>query len=139
MVSDYREVILCLNTYGFPNDAHLFPTQDLLQQMSELQGYSATDHVIVWLWELLREFTEAQRCDFLRFVWSRSRMPVSSRGFGSARFKIQRDSRSVDYLPQSHTCFFKIDLPNYPSKAILREKLLLALRCRAIDTDHRVR
>ena len=35
-------------------------------------------------------------------------------------------------LPETHTCTREIHLPNYSSKAVLREKLLLAL---AHETD----
>lgn len=30
-------------------------------------------------------------------------------------------------LPQAHTCFGQIDLPNYETKQILRDKLVMAM------------
>ena len=36
-------------------------------------------------------------------------------------------STNVNALPIAHTCFGQLDLPNYPSKEILREKLTLAI------------
>lgn len=30
-------------------------------------------------------------------------------------------------LPTAETCFFNVNIPNYPSKKIMQEKLLLAI------------
>ena len=39
-------------------------------------------------------------------------------------------------FPQAHTCFFSIDMPNYPTDKIMREKLTVAITlCGEIDTD----
>ncbi len=44
--------------------------------------------------------------------------------------------RGDDYLPSAHTCFFTIDLPGYSSVAVMRSKLLYAIRqCAAIDCE----
>jgi E3 ubiquitin-protein ligase HUWE1 len=31
-------------------------------------------------------------------------------------------------LPTAHTCFNQLDLPEYPSEEVMREKLLIAIR-----------
>jgi len=36
-------------------------------------------------------------------------------------------------LPKSQTCFFILDLPAFPSLAILRHKLTIALECLDIN------
>jgi hypothetical protein len=33
----------------------------------------------------------------------------------------------VEKLPRAHTCFNQLDLPNYPTKEILIEKLTIAI------------
>jgi hypothetical protein len=33
----------------------------------------------------------------------------------------------IDQLPKSHTCFNQLDLPNYPTKEILKEKLRITI------------
>jgi len=39
-------------------------------------------------------------------------------------------------LPESHTCFFAVDLPNYETEEILEKKLLISIRfCGEIDND----
>jgi len=45
-------------------------------------------------------------------------------------------SRAKDSLPISHTCFFRIDLPDYTSEEILKKRLLYAIQfCGDIDAD----
>lgn len=42
------------------------------------------------------------------------------------------------HLPISHTCVFQLDVPDYSSADVMREKLLYAVRCcSAIDNDNR--
>ena len=44
------------------------------------------------------------------------------------------------YCPVSHTCFFTLDLPNYSSETICRERLLYAIHnCQDIDADETAR
>ena len=38
------------------------------------------------------------------------------------------DGRSLDNLPSAATCFQSMRMPRYPTKAILRQKLLLSVR-----------
>lgn len=48
---------------------------------------------------------------------------------GQQNFTIQRiRSREVTRLPVGHTCFNLFDLPEYPSKEILLERVLYAIK-----------
>jgi len=39
-------------------------------------------------------------------------------------------------FPEAHTCFFSLDMPNYPNDKIMREKFLGAITmCGEIDLD----
>ena len=63
----------------------------------------------------------------MRFVWGRSRLPLKGRSWPQT-FKIQRASGVSDtHLPVTHTCFFSIELPEYSSEEVMREKLLAAI------------
>ena len=71
------------------------------------------------------------RTSFLQFVTGTSRVP--SEGFkalqgynGLQKFNIHKDFH-IDHLPRAHTCFNQLDLPAYPSKEILIEKLTFAI------------
>ncbi|KAK4359158.1 hypothetical protein RND71_021387 [Anisodus tanguticus] len=46
---------------------------------------------------------------------------------GSQKFQIHKAYGSPDHLPSAHTCFNQLDLPEYPSKEHLEERLLLAI------------
>ena len=46
---------------------------------------------------------------------------------GPQRFSIHRQHADDAKLPSAHTCFNQLDLHEYSSKEILRERLLLAI------------
>ncbi|KHN20342.1 E3 ubiquitin-protein ligase UPL2, partial [Glycine soja] len=46
---------------------------------------------------------------------------------GAERFQIHKAYGSSDHLPSARTCFNQLDLPEYPSKQHLEERLLLAI------------
>jgi len=112
---------------------------EFLKENTKYQsGFSASDEHVLMLWEVLGSFNHKQRQEFLRFVWGRSRLPVSSTDF-SQKFVILSCHHNTDgTLPISHTCFFQLELPRYSSPAVMREKLLYAItNCMAIDGDFR--
>ncbi|KNC55091.1 HECT domain containing 3 [Thecamonas trahens ATCC 50062] len=105
------------------------------------KGVSADSPHVVLFWQVMEnEFSDAERRLFLRFVWGRSRLPSSSAAFDE-KFKIQAfvldDGDDADrHLPQSHTCFFSINLPPYSTAAVMAQRIRYAMtNCRAIDTD----
>ena len=46
----------------------------------------------------------------------------------------KRRGASEFSLPQTDMCFFKVYFPEYPSKKVMKEKLVLAIRT-AVDID----
>jgi hypothetical protein len=111
---------------------------NILKKHTIYEGYNISSREIKDFWAILTSFTKKEKSNYIRFVWGRSRLPVSEEKFTSP-MKIQKyvkSKRPDDYLPLSHTCFFSIELPPYSSKSIMREKLLYAItHCYAIDTD----
>ena len=77
----------------------------------------------------------------LQFVTGTSGVP--SRGFGVLqgndgnikKFAIHGVDRNVYVYPRAHTCFNRIDLPNYSSKKELYEKLKQAITMSAVGFD----
>ena len=107
---------------------------DLLKSCTEYDNYSESDQNIVWFWEVMREFSQNDRKAYLRFTWGRNRLPLSKEGF-KQKMKIARGGRD-NSLPMSHTCFFKLDLPNYSSKEVMKQRISYAIyNCIAIDGD----
>ncbi|RDB16805.1 E3 ubiquitin-protein ligase TOM1-like [Hypsizygus marmoreus] len=99
---------------------------------TEYNGYTSSDPNIVWWWRALKSFNRDERAKVLSFATGTSRVPLS--GFvdlqgvqGVQRFSIHKAYGASDRLPQAHTCFNQIDLPQYTSYEMLRQQLLLAI------------
>ena len=110
---------------------------ELLREMSAYHGCRSDDVHVKYLWEILRSFSHEQRASFLRFVWGRSRLPLTHAEW-PCKFVVQafHNTPADSFLPVSHTCFFTLDLPAYSSVELMRSKLLYAMdNCQAIDTD----
>ena len=98
---------------------------------TDYRGYSENDEVIQWFWKCIREWDSEQKSRLLQFTTGTSRIPVN--GFkdlqgsdGPRRFTIEKagDKR---YLPKSHTCFNRVDLPPYQDFNTLEKKLGIAV------------
>ncbi|KAG5651874.1 hypothetical protein H0H81_007094 [Sphagnurus paluster] len=99
---------------------------------TEYNGYTSSDPNIVWWWRALKSFNRDERAKVLSFATGTSRVPLS--GFvdlqgvqGVQRFSIHKAYGESDRLPQAHTCFNQIDLPQYTSYEMLRKQLLMAI------------
>jgi len=102
-----------------------------LKANTEYHNYTPQSQQVVWLWKVLSEFTQEQRAWFLQFATGTSRVPVE--GFkgllgmrGSQKFSVHR-AFGADRLPSAHTCFNQLDLPEYQSEEVLRQKLVQAI------------
>ena len=81
---------------------------------------------MTWFWEIMEELDASMHAGFLRFVWGRTKLPLTAAGF-TDRFQIEMDSRDDQRIPTSGTCFFKLKMPRYSSKEIMRKKLIVAI------------
>ena len=109
------------------------PEVDLedLKQNTEYHNYTKDSDVIQWMWEVLQEFSHEERAEFLQFVTGSSKVPLE--GFkalpgmsGVQKFQVHKSFTGPDRLPTAHTCMNQLDLPEYPSIEILRNRLKLA-------------
>ncbi|KAJ0920961.1 putative HECT domain-containing protein [Helianthus annuus] len=105
---------------------------DDMRANTEYSGYSAASPVIHWFWEVAQGLSKEDKARLLQFVTGTSKVPLE--GFsalqgisGSQKFQIHKAYGSSDRLPSAHTCFNQLDLPEYPSKQHLEERLLLAI------------
>jgi len=99
------------------------------------RGISAHSPLVKNFWKCLESFNGEERRLFLRFVWGRSRLPISESDW-TQQFTIHLLRAGDDKLPISHTCFFSLEIPDYSTYEILRQKLLFAVtNCLAIDID----
>jgi ubiquitin-protein ligase E3 A len=77
-------------------------------------------------WEILYSLTLEQRKRFLFFCTGTDRAPIG--GLKHIRFMIVKHGPDSDRLPQAHTCFNVLLLPNYATKDKLRDRLLTAIQ-----------
>jgi len=105
--------------------------EDWRKHTNYRSGYHDKHFVIQWFWKAVSTFDNEMKARLLQFVTGTSRVPMN--GFtelygsnGPQRFTIERwgDTHS---LPRAHTCFNRLDLPQYSSYHELREKLRLAV------------
>ena len=103
------------------------------QGSSEYQGYRRDSEQVLWFWAEVRGMSSKERGKLLHFCTGSVRAPAM--GFAALagysgqqqRFRIALDERGDNLLPTAATCFNTIKLPRYPSAAVLRDKLRLAL------------
>uniref|UniRef100_A0A2C9K806 HECT-type E3 ubiquitin transferase n=1 Tax=Biomphalaria glabrata TaxID=6526 RepID=A0A2C9K806_BIOGL len=111
----------------------------LLKSVATYKGIEPNAPLIQWFWEVMDEFTNAERSLFLRFVWGRTRLPRTIADFRGRDFVLQvldKYNPPDNFLPESYTCFFLLKMPRYSCQAVLREKLKYAVHfCKSIDTD----
>ncbi|XP_045771968.1 E3 ubiquitin-protein ligase SMURF1 [Maniola jurtina] len=92
--------------------------------------------IVGWFWEIVEEFDAEMRARLLQFVTGSRRVPLAgfralqgSTGAAAPRLftlHLVADA-SPDSLPKAHTCFNRLDLPPYPSKERLHDKLKQAV------------
>ncbi|XP_013199890.1 E3 ubiquitin-protein ligase SMURF2 [Amyelois transitella] len=92
--------------------------------------------IVGWFWEIVEEFDAEMRSRLLQFVTGSRRVPLAgfralqgSTGAAAPRLftlHLVADA-SPDSLPKAHTCFNRLDLPPYPSKERLHDKLKQAV------------
>ncbi|KAM3749161.1 hypothetical protein ACB098_05G161600 [Castanea mollissima] len=90
---------------------------------TEYNGYKETDPQIFWFWKIVGGMSAEQRKVLLFFWTSVKYLPVEGfRGLAS-RLYIYRSTESHDRLPSSHTCFYRLCFPPYPSMAVMQDRL----------------
>eukprot|EP00983_Pelagomonas_calceolata_P065534 1148620-Pelagomonas_calceolata.AAC.1 len=124
-----------------------------LRANTEYQGYNPNTPVVRWFFEVLSELSKEDLALMIQFITGTSKVPLE--GFkalqgigGPQKFQIHKvcvceSVCSCVYgehastcalkaygppgrLPSAHTCFNQLDLPEYESKEVLRERLLMA-------------
>jgi hypothetical protein len=64
----------------------------LLRSVCDYSNYRESDDIVLWFWEILTECGVEDRKAFLRFIWGRSRLPLTKRNF-TQRMKITQLDR----------------------------------------------
>ncbi|XP_029039665.1 E3 ubiquitin-protein ligase Su(dx) isoform X1 [Osmia bicornis bicornis] len=101
------------------------------QRNTIYRHYTRNSKQILWFWQFVTRTDSEKRARLLQFVTGTCRVPVG--GFaelmgsnGPQRFCIEKVGKDT-WLPRSHTCFNRLDLPPYKSYDQLVEKLNYAI------------
>uniref|UniRef100_A0A8C6URF3 E3 ubiquitin-protein ligase n=1 Tax=Neogobius melanostomus TaxID=47308 RepID=A0A8C6URF3_9GOBI len=101
------------------------------QRNTIYRHYARSSKQIVWFWQCMKEMDNEKRMRLLQFVTGTCRLPVG--GFadlmgsnGPQKFCIEKVGKE-NWLPRSHTCFNRLDLPPYKSYEQLKEKMMFAI------------
>lgn len=99
------------------------------------------DMVIQWFWDIVEDFGAELLARLLQFATGTSSVPPE--GFGGiggndsklAAFTIEGVDVECLYYPKAHTCFNRIDLPQYRSKEVLKQRLLVSITTAFVGFD----
>lgn len=102
------------------------------QRHTTYRHYNRNSKQIIWFWQFVRDgLDNEKRARLLQFVTGTCRVPVG--GFaelmgsnGPQKFCIEKVGKN-NWLPRSHTCFNRLDLPPYKSYEQLADKLSFAI------------
>ncbi len=99
-----------------------------LRQHARYVGWDASHRTVRDFWGIVSEYDERAKRRLLEFVTASDRVPVG--GIKNLQFVVQRNGEEEGehgHLPTAYTCYGTMLLPEYPSQAVLRERLAMAL------------
>jgi len=102
---------------------------DDLQSHTEYSGVYDDEHPTVqFFWHAMREFSDAERREVLKFVTSTPRAPLLGFNQLNPPFSIRDGGGDETRLPSASTCVNLLKLPRYSTLKLLRKKLLQAVK-----------
>ncbi|KAK3316370.1 hypothetical protein B0H66DRAFT_292930 [Apodospora peruviana] len=92
-------------------------------------GDDGQEHETVKLfWEVMHGLADDERREVLKYVTSTPRAPLLGFGQLTPAFSIRDGGQDQERLPSASTCVNLLKLPQYRTKAVLRDKLLYAVK-----------
>ena len=88
------------------------------------------ENLVQWLWEILNEFDDAMRVNFVKFCYAQESLPPNQEEYTKRQvvFTIKFNPQSKkDQLPRADTCFFFLIIPQYSSKEIMKKMITIAI------------
>lgn len=117
--------------YFFHGEPLLWTVKELTSAIKCDHGYTSDSPVIGMLIECLVEFTPEQQRKFLQFSTGSPLLPIGGLINLKPQFtvvkRVAENYNPNETLPTASVCFNYLKLPEYSSKEILKEKLLLAI------------
>jgi E3 ubiquitin-protein ligase NEDD4 len=96
--------------------------------------------VIVWFWDIVRNYDQEKKARLLQFATGTCGVPSQGFGFlqgndGNIRKFCLHGDKNIKVFPRSHTCFNRLDMPIYTSKAEMQKFLTMAISLEASGFD----
>jgi other hect domain ubiquitin protein ligase E3 len=89
------------------------------------------DYLVKWVWEIVKEFNEDERLQFVKFCYAQERLPYTQEEYDQKQiqFSIKFNPQfKKNGLPRADTCFFFLILPDYSSKEIMKKMINIAIK-----------
>jgi E3 ubiquitin-protein ligase HUWE1 len=102
---------------------------------TQYKNYNDYDNVIINFWEIISNLSQEELSNFLLFCTGSSRVPIGGfKSLESNRGQISKfEIVKTEFTPgqknflRAHTCFNRLDLPNFPDRVTLDEAIKFAL------------
>mmetsp|Transcript_16005 Transcript_16005/g.37085 ORF Transcript_16005/g.37085 Transcript_16005/m.37085 type:complete len:291 (+) Transcript_16005:442-1314(+) len=103
----------------------------VLEALRYDHGYSRDSRAVAFLVDVLCELSAPEQANFVRFVTGSPRLPIGglaklSPPLTIVQKKPEGGEAADAYLPSVMTCANYLKLPNYSTKAVMRQRLLTA-------------
>ncbi|KAF8216810.1 hypothetical protein K438DRAFT_1558643 [Mycena galopus ATCC 62051] len=117
----------------FGNSDEDWSVETLSEALKADHGFNGESRAIRDLVEILAEYDATTRRNYLQFVTGSPKLPIGGfRGLNPPLTVVRKPHEAPltadDYLPSVMTCVNYLKLPEYSSKAIMREKLRVAIQ-----------
>lgn len=117
----------------FGNSDEDWSIETLSEALKADHGFNVESRAIRNLLEIMSEFDAPSRREYLQFITGSPKLPIGGfRGLNPPLTVVRKPHEAPltadDYLPSVMTCVNYLKLPDYTTKAIMREKLLIAMR-----------
>ncbi|KAI8996413.1 hypothetical protein BD414DRAFT_455102 [Trametes punicea] len=119
----------------FGNAEEDWSVETLSEALKADHGFNVESRAIRDLIEIMSEYDVPTRRSYLQFITGSPKLPIGFAGFKGlnppltvVRKPHEAPLTADDYLPSVMTCVNYLKLPEYSSKAVMMEKLLIAMR-----------
>ncbi|KZT25275.1 hypothetical protein NEOLEDRAFT_377486 [Neolentinus lepideus HHB14362 ss-1] len=117
----------------FGNSDEDWSIETLNEALKADHGFNVESRAIRNLLEIMSEFDVSTRREYLQFITGSPKLPIGGfRGLNPPLTVVRKPHEAPltadDYLPSVMTCVNYLKLPDYTTKAVMREKLLIAMR-----------
>ncbi|TFK51850.1 hypothetical protein OE88DRAFT_1679337 [Heliocybe sulcata] len=117
----------------FGNSDEDWSIETLSEALKADHGFNVESRAIRNLLEIVSEFDVSTRREYLQFITGSPKLPIGGfRGLNPPLTVVRKPHEAPltadDYLPSVMTCVNYLKLPDYTTKEVMREKLLVAMR-----------